>query len=119
MTDVARTSFASLSGAVLAKPDAYARARYQAANDRYAYYDRDADLRARTRPPTLEAWSEGEGYAVEERFPRAAFAAQLFAQENPGARAHVEDFAGVSASYARAEQRPGQPRTGAAVSIEL
>ncbi len=119
MTEVARTSFASHSGAVLAKPDAYARARYQAANDRYAYYDREPDLRARARAPMLEAWSEGEGYAVEERFPRAAFAAQLFAQENPGARAHVEDYAGVSASYARAEQRPSEPRTGTTVSIEL
>ncbi|MBL8835116.1 MAG: hypothetical protein JNL66_02680 [Alphaproteobacteria bacterium] len=119
MTDVARTSFSSLSGAVLAKPDAYARARYQAANDRYAHYDRDPDLRSRSRAPVLEAWSDGEGFAVEEHRPRAAFAAQLFAQENPGTRAHVEDYAGVSASYARAEQRPSQPRTGAAVTIEL
>ena len=120
MTEVARTTYSPLAAPHSTRPDAFARARYyQAANDRYAYYDRRDDIRARDSAPTLEAWSDGDGFAVEDHRPRTAFAAQLYAQENPGARAHLEDFAGVSASYVRAEQRPYAPRTGGAVSIEL
>ena len=64
MTEVARTTYSPLAAPHSTRPDAFARARYyQAANDRYAYYDRRDDIRARDSAQMLQLFFQA-GIAI-------------------------------------------------------
>jgi hypothetical protein len=127
VAEVVRTSFASyptpaLSPTTVSPTTGRAGSspqRFAPANDALVLEnDLIADGSRATRFPR-GTQIRGQTVSLDELMPRAAFAAQLMGQENPGTRAHLEDFAGMTEAYTTAEQRPSRAAVGSTLTTEM
>jgi hypothetical protein len=125
VSEVVRTNFASYPTPALTPAAGRAGSspqRFAPANDA-PVLDHDlltdiTDGRGTSRS-LRSAQIRGQTVALDELLPRATFAAQLMGQENPGTRAHLEDFAGMTAAYTTAEQRPTRAAVGSTLTTEM
>jgi hypothetical protein len=122
VSEVVRTSFASYPTPALSPATGRTGSspqRFAPANDALVLEnDLIADGRSTTRY-ARNTQIRGQTVSLDELMPRAAFAAQLMSQEDPGTRAHLEDFAGMTAAYTTAEERPARAAVGSTLTTEM